>query len=169
MIGSWWLETRGSLDRARIAGDKQWPPPVNNGPRDSDLVRFHCAVRNVGANLRHSGATSDSTSTVAAVMAGRTPSFASSYSMKPAMPLVRALLLLIALVSPAMAESGSAIAARASDAASQLQIYLDGVAKVGINTNAAWDSRATMRSMKLAAAASWSSKSVTLRWSSAGS
>ncbi len=47
------------------------------------------------------------------------------------MPLVRALLLLIVLLSPAMAESGSAIAARASDAASQLQTYLDGVAKGG--------------------------------------
>lgn len=50
---------------------------------------------------------------------------------EPATPLVRALLLLIALLSPAMAEDGSAIAARASDAASQLRTYLDGVAKGG--------------------------------------
>jgi hypothetical protein len=41
------------------------------------------------------------------------------------------LLLLIALLSPAMAEDGPAIAARASDAASQLQTSLDGVLKGG--------------------------------------
>jgi hypothetical protein len=47
------------------------------------------------------------------------------------MPLVRALLLLLALVSPAMADSGTALAARAGDAAGQLQTYLDGVLKGG--------------------------------------
>jgi hypothetical protein len=47
------------------------------------------------------------------------------------MALFRALLLLIVLLSPAMAEDGSAMAARANDAAIQLQSYLDGVAKAG--------------------------------------
>jgi hypothetical protein len=51
--------------------------------------------------------------------------------MGPAMPLVRALLLLIALLSPAMAESGPDTTARAGAAASQLQTYLDGVLKGG--------------------------------------
>jgi hypothetical protein len=41
------------------------------------------------------------------------------------------LLLLIALVSPAMAEDGPSLAARASDAANLLQTYLDAVAKAG--------------------------------------
>ena len=47
------------------------------------------------------------------------------------MSFFRALALLIALISPATAEISSAIAAGASDAASQLQTYLDGVAKDG--------------------------------------
>lgn len=41
------------------------------------------------------------------------------------------MLLLIALASPAVAEDGPGLAARAGDAASQLQSYLDGVAKIG--------------------------------------
>lgn len=48
-----------------------------------------------------------------------------------AVPLFRALLLLIALSSPALAEDGSAIAAQAKDAATELQAYLDGVLKGG--------------------------------------
>jgi hypothetical protein len=47
------------------------------------------------------------------------------------MPLVRAFPLLIALLSPAMAEDGSALAARANDAVNQLQTYLDADAKAG--------------------------------------
>ena len=46
-------------------------------------------------------------------------------------PLLRSLLLLIALVSAAIAEDGPSIAAEAKDAANRLQEYLDGVAKVG--------------------------------------
>lgn len=53
------------------------------------------------------------------------------YGWGPAIPIVRALLLLIALLSPAMAEDGPGLAAGASDAANQLQTYLDGVAKAG--------------------------------------
>jgi hypothetical protein len=84
-------------------------------------------------NLRHSGATNDSTSSVAAVMARR--AFANLHRVlgsAPAMPFIRALLLLLmALASPAMAADGSAIAAQAKDAATQLQAYLDGVLKTG--------------------------------------
>ena len=47
------------------------------------------------------------------------------------MHLFRPLLLLIAFLSPAMAADGPGLAARASDAVSQLQTYLDGVAKAG--------------------------------------
>jgi hypothetical protein len=47
--------------------------------------------------------------------------------------LVRALLLLIALVSPALAETsdGAALASRASDAAKELRTYFGDVAKAG--------------------------------------
>ncbi|HEY4737451.1 MAG TPA: hypothetical protein VIH63_08660, partial [Xanthobacteraceae bacterium] len=51
------------------------------------------------------------------------------------MALVRALLLLVALASPALAETpssdGAALAARASDAAKELRTYLAEVAKAG--------------------------------------
>jgi len=46
--------------------------------------------------------------------------------------LVRALLLFVALQSPALAQTdGAGLAARATTAADQLQLYLDGVAKTG--------------------------------------
>jgi hypothetical protein len=47
------------------------------------------------------------------------------------MRLFGALLLLAALVSPAMAQNGAGIAAGAKDAAQELQSYLNGVAKAG--------------------------------------
>jgi hypothetical protein len=51
------------------------------------------------------------------------------------MPLLKTLLLLLTLASPALAQSppsdGAALAAAARDAANQLQTYLDGVAKAG--------------------------------------
>jgi len=50
-------------------------------------------------------------------------------------PLIRALFLMIALVSPALAETlssdGAALATRANDAAKELRIYLADVAKAG--------------------------------------
>jgi hypothetical protein len=46
-------------------------------------------------------------------------------------PLLRSLLLLVALASPALAQDGSSITAGAQAAANQMQIYLDGVAKAG--------------------------------------
>ena len=53
--------------------------------------------------------------------------------MGVAIALFRALLLLMALVSPAIAEddSGPALAARANDAVNQLQTYFDATAKAG--------------------------------------
>jgi hypothetical protein len=46
-------------------------------------------------------------------------------------PLLRSLLLLVALASPALGQDGSSITAGAEAAANQMQIYLDGVAKAG--------------------------------------
>lgn len=51
--------------------------------------------------------------------------------MEAAIPLFRTLLLLIALVSPAMAEDGPSLAARAGDAANRLQAHFDTIAKAG--------------------------------------
>jgi hypothetical protein len=74
-------------------------------------------------NLSPGSATNGSTSNVVAIKSAL------------AMPLIRALLLLLALSSPAMAgsgaESGSDLAARATGATSQLQTYLDTVLKNG--------------------------------------
>jgi hypothetical protein len=47
------------------------------------------------------------------------------------MPILRSLLLLVALLSPAFAQDGPQDAAGAKDAAQALQLYLDGVAKDG--------------------------------------
>jgi hypothetical protein len=47
------------------------------------------------------------------------------------MPILRFLLLLIALLSPAFAQDGPQGAASAKEAAQALQVYLDGVAKAG--------------------------------------
>jgi hypothetical protein len=86
-------------------------------------------------NLRHSGATNDLTSSIAAVMARRAPNLHRVLESALAMPLVRALLLLIALASPGFAQTpgddGASGAAAATDAAAQLHAYLDGVLKDG--------------------------------------
>jgi hypothetical protein len=47
------------------------------------------------------------------------------------MPILRSLLLLVALFTPALGEDGSRVAARGEDAAKALQLYLDGVASSG--------------------------------------
>jgi hypothetical protein len=47
------------------------------------------------------------------------------------MPILRSLLLLAVLFTPALAQDGSRAAAGATDAAQALQLYLDGVAKSG--------------------------------------
>ena len=48
-----------------------------------------------------------------------------------AMPILRSLLLLVVLFTPALAQDGARAAAGAKDAAQALQVYLDGVAKSG--------------------------------------
>src|SRR5689334_5459709 len=47
------------------------------------------------------------------------------------MPILRSLLLLVVLLTPALGQNGSRAAARATDAAQALQLYLDKVAKSG--------------------------------------
>ena len=47
------------------------------------------------------------------------------------MPILRSLLLLVVLLTPALGQDGSRAAARATDAAQALQLYLDKVAKSG--------------------------------------